>query len=63
MYDGYRPLDPPALWIRLFDGREAAPEIAGDAFDATQGTEAERADAVAATGRPELPAAPDVPIG
>lgn len=63
MYDGYRPLDPPAWWVRLFDGWRAAPEIGRDGPDTIQGTEAERADAVAAAGRPDLPAAPEVPIG
>jgi len=26
LHDGHSPLDPPAFWIRLFDGRPAPPQ-------------------------------------
>jgi len=62
MYDGYRPLDPPAWWVRLFDRRRPTTDNTGDAL-AVGGTEAERADAAAAAARPELPLGPEVPVG
>ena len=63
MYDGYRPLDPPGWWRRLFDGRGAVTDEQAEATHLVNGTEADRGDAEAAgrIARPEMPAAPEVP--
>jgi len=62
MYEGYRPLDPPAWWVRIFDRRRPAADNTGDAL-AVEGTEAGRADAATAAARADLPLPPEVPVG